>query len=426
MTYKDEVIRKNNKLKQILLDGLPSYVTDFIKYIETTKSSNTTLLYTRDIDQYLEFLSENKKNIGVNFFNKLKTTDIKDYERYLSKEIGLSNTSIKRHMSSIASFYKFLNGTDMVNNNPMINYDYPKAETNDIIYLSSDQTQDLLIGIKSNSKKTINVNTGALDKDKKPIFRISIKDKTINEILKTEKFVLRDYAIVMLFLGTGLRVSELVGIDINNINFEDNYVLVYRKGKGSKAKRVYFGEEVKEAIKAYLQGQKLDEGLINKYPKNIIDFCSKNKQKANFLDLAIKEFEIGKENQEQFKKDIFNIAMSLSRLGRNSLGPKANEDALFLSSWGKRLSVRSVQLMVKEVVYCYLPELSNKDKITPHKLRSTAATRMLYQTNDILLVSKQLDHSSPDITSKFYAKLLEDEKKKKVAELSVTDWDQNN
>lgn len=95
---------------------------------------------------------------------------------------------------------------------------------------------------------------------------------------------------------------------------------------------------------------------------------------------------------------------------------------MFISSWGKRLSVRSVQLMVKEMVYCYLPNCENKENITPHKLRSTAATRMLYQTEDILLVSKQLDHSSPGVTAKFYAKLLEDKEKEKLSKLSVTSW----
>lgn len=70
------------------------------------------------------------------------------------------------------------------------------------------------------------------------------------------------------------------------------------------------------------------------------------------------------------------------------INPRNGEETLFLSSRGTRMSVRTVELMIKDKVLAYLPDMKNKHKISPHKLRSTAATRLLPQTDDILLVSK--------------------------------------
>ena len=66
--------------------------------------------------------------------------------------------------------------------------------------------------------------------------------------------------------------------------------------------------------------------------------------------------------------------------------------------------------------------MKNKHKISPHKLRSTAATRLLSQTDDILLVSKQLGHASPTVTAKHYAQMQEEKAKKRLANLEITDW----
>lgn len=424
LEYKRERELKNEELTENTISELPRYVFEFINYISVTKSDTTILSYARDLKQFIEYLKSNYKqeDISTDLLNSINTIEIKRFEKYLSKEENLSNTTIKRRMSSIASLYKFLNENAVINNNPMVNYDYPKAEDNEIIYLNERQTIDLLRGIKGNKLKTIKKETGLIDKNKKPITETVVVEKTTENIIKTEKFVLRDYAITMLILGTALRVSELVGINVSDINFEQNYLVAARKGRGSSLKRVYFGEEVRQALISYIHGEDIPNELKDKYPKEIFYFCSKNKEKKDFIDLAIKEFKIEEHKENEFKEDIVSISKAISRLGRKGLNPKNGEDALFISSWGKRLSVRSVQLMVKEMVYCYLPNCENKENITPHKLRSTAATRMLYQTEDILLVSKQLDHSSPGVTAKFYAKLLEDKEKEKLSKLSVTSW----
>lgn len=361
LDYKRENQLKNEKLTENISNDLPDYASIFLKYISSNKSDTTVLSYARDLKQFFSYLNnENPQNVKAITLNELRVVDIKNYERYLLKTEKLMGSTIKRRMSSIASLYKFLNATEYVNNNPMINYDYPKAEDHDIIYLNEEQTKDLLLGIKSNSLKTIIIDNDLKD--------IDVIEKSEDEINRDKQYVLRDYTIALLILGSALRISELVGLDINDINFEENYLNAARKGRGTSIKRVYFGNEVKKTLLNYLDAK-------NTY-------------------------------------------------GRKGLVKNKHENALFLNAWGKRLSVRSIQLMIKEAVFCYLPYMKNKNLITPHKLRSTAATRMLFQTEDILLVSKQLDHSSPNVTAKFYAKLLENKEKEKVANLSVTNWNE--
>ena len=81
-----------------------------------------------------------------------------------------------------------------------------------------------------------------------------------------------------------------------------------------------------------------------------------------------------------------------------------------------------LEKIIKEKVLTYLPDLKDKNKISPHKLRSTAATRLLSQTDNILLVSKILGHTSPAVTAKHYAELQDKKEKAQLASLGISDW----
>ena len=148
-----------------------------------------------------------------------------------------------------------------------------------------------------------------------------------------------------LLLGTGMRVSECVGINIKDLDFQNNAVKVTRKGGNEVF--LYFGEEVRETLADYLE-----------------------------------------ERQNALTKD-------------------ENEDALFLSSQGKRIGVRTVQNMVKKYAQLVTP----LKKITPHKLRSTYGTNLYRETGDIYLVADVLGHSDVNTTKKHYA-ALEDERRR--------------
>jgi len=156
-----------------------------------------------------------------------------------------------------------------------------------------------------------------------------------------EKSKTRDLALLTLMLGTGIRVSECVGLDINDIDFDYDRIKIVRKG-GYEA-YVYFGSEAKEALLDYLEERK---------------------------DIVTKD---------------------------------GHENALFLSNQRRRISVRSVENMVKKYARITTP----LKKITPHKLRSTYGTSLYQQTSDIYLVADVLGHKDVNTTKKHYADIDE-------------------
>ena len=160
----------------------------------------------------------------------------------------------------------------------------------------------------------------------------------------------RDVAILMLFLGTGMRVSECVGVNIDDLDFQLNAVLVMRKGGNQVI--LYFPQEVADALKAYLKERKLIQT------------------------------------------------------------DKANENALFLSLQKKRMTQRAVQIMVKK--YCSIA-VPLKKRMSPHKLRSTYATRLYHETEDIYLVADALGHSDVNTTRKHYA-AMSDQRRREAAQ----------
>ena len=158
----------------------------------------------------------------------------------------------------------------------------------------------------------------------------------------------RDLAIVTLLLGTGIRVSECVGLDIADVDFNHNGVKVVRKG-GNEAV-VYFGNEVRQAL----------------------------------FDYIVQRKEI--------------IAMD------------GHENALFLSMQKRRLTVRSVENLVKK----YSQSVIALKHISPHKLRSSYGTALYNETGDIYLVADVLGHKDVNTTRKHYAQ-LEDARRREAA-----------
>ena len=148
-----------------------------------------------------------------------------------------------------------------------------------------------------------------------------------------------------LLLGTGIRVSECVGLNTDDIDFRNAGIHIFRKG--GKEVIIYFGDEVEEALRMY---------------------------------------------QEERKR---------------ILPENSHEDAFFLSLQKKRISVRSVENLVKK----YARTVTTLKNITPHKLRSTYGTSLYRETGDIYLVADVLGHSDVNTTRKHYA-ALEDSRRR--------------
>ena len=177
-----------------------------------------------------------------------------------------------------------------------------------------------------------------------------------SEIKRHNKIIKRDYAIMMLFFGTGIRVSELVGIDLSDIDFYNASLLITRKGGDQD--EVFFPEIVENAIRDYVDND------------------------------------------------------------RDTLLADKESSALFISMQHKRMTVRSVQVMIKS----YAAKAGLNMKVTPHALRRTFGTNLYEETNDIYLVADALHHSSVETTRKHYANMSK-EHKRLAAKKSATLFD---
>ena len=212
---------------------------------------------------------------------------------------------------------------EYIDTNPAARVDMPVIHDKAIVKLDVDEVAILLDEVESGENLTKNQQ------------RYHDKTKT------------RDLAIITVLLGTGIRVSECVGLNISDVDLKNNGIKIHRKG-GNEAV-VYFGEEVRDALLAYLEERK------------------------------------------------------------KVIAVEGHTDALFLSMQNKRISVRSVQILVKK----YSQLVTNLKNITPHKLRSTYGTNLYNESGDIYLVADVLGHKDVNTTKKHYAS-LEDQRRREA------------
>ena len=179
------------------------------------------------------------KNYSIDQFTvqdleRLEAVDIEEYQEYLKvyendekKQITNTEKGLARKMSALRSFYGYYFKHQIISKNPTLLVDMPKQHDKAIIRLDTDEVAMLLDYVDHGGDNL----TGQ---------RKAYYEKTKN----------RDLAILTLLLGTGIRVSECVGLDIQDVDFKNNGVKVTRKGGNEMV--VYFGEEVENALKTYL------------------------------------------------------------------------------------------------------------------------------------------------------------------------------
>lgn len=417
--YREERNKKIEKQIMRLLDNAPSYINDFYEHMHNGRREILTqLTYIQDVIDFIKYESSilfpdeeiSLKDFPFTIIENLSLQDMNEYRSYLRGIKNVSNASIKKRFSAISAFYKFCNTYNYTTNNPMLNFEFPAVNKKRIIKLNASLSEKLLTGILANDKYLIQTETG--DPFVAPI------DETVR--IKREKLVLRNYAICCLFLGSGLRVSELVGLDLDDINFTQHSLTVIAKGGDETS--VYFGDEVATALKNYIYGIPLPTNLISKYKYNnpqYYEWCLLHRGDENF-EINLKEAFPDLSDSEV--KELNTLKYSILRQGRDALKPKKGNNAVFITTRGTRMSTRSVELMVKEMVQTYLPEYEDKKRFSPHKLRATCASRILTQTGDITLASTQLNHKGVAVTADFYAQLQKEIQKEKIRQLDITDW----
>lgn len=241
-TYREHTDTENIlKLRQVL-STLPAFCKDYFRAIDSTTTTKTRISYAYDIRIFFQFLLDENpafKNyamtdFSVEILDQIKAVDLEEYMEYLKvyqngdKTETNGERGLKRKISALRSFYAYYYKREMIHTNPTVLIDVPKIHDKSIIRLDTDEVALLLDYIE---------HCGDSLTGQKRVYYEKTKE--------------RDLAIVTLLLGTGIRVSECVGLDIEDVDFKNNGIKVTRKGGNEMV--VYFGEEVEKALKRYLE-----------------------------------------------------------------------------------------------------------------------------------------------------------------------------
>ncbi len=279
--------------------GSGDHLEEFLRYlkVERQMSPHTLRNYRLDLTQFLEFYARETQDA------ELKQVAYKDLRAFLATALKTHRkTTVARKLSALRTFFKYLQRTGVLTQNPAKLAPSPKLEKALPHYLSVDEAFHLLGELKGD-------DFGAC----------------------------RDKAILEVFYGGGLRLSELAGLSLGDLDLGPGILRVW--GKGSKERLAFLGEPAKAALSAY-------------------------------LPLRLRH---------------------LAHLGTG------DETALFVNSRGRRLSTRGVARLVAK----WVRKAGLSQGLTPHGLRHSFATHMLEGQADLRAVQELLGHASISTTGRY-------------------------
>ena len=240
-SYHEEQKVQNILKMRAVLEELPPFCKEFFRGIEQYTSARTRLAYAYDLRMFFEFLHEKNSacakmdisEIPMEYLDMLNRQDIEEYLEYVSlyqkdgKSIINEERGKSRKLASLRSFYNYFFENEKIEKNPAALVPLPKQHEKEIIRLEPNEVAILLDQVEDGTKLT-----------KK-------------ELEYHKKTKLRDVALITLLLGTGIRESECVGLDIQDVDFDVYGIRILRKG--GKEAIIYFGEEVGTALLDYLE-----------------------------------------------------------------------------------------------------------------------------------------------------------------------------
>ncbi len=235
--YLDE---KNPGKHKPFEDASPDIV-EYVRYLEVIagKSANTAFNYYCDLRNFSKFMKRRRglvpddaemkdidpKGLETAFWGSVSKEDIYEYLYFLSRECGNKKSSTARRLASLHGFYDYLvNQVNRLQQNPTMSIRPPKQDKVLPKYLTAEQSKDLLESTQTQSD-----------------------------------FPERDYCMVVLFLNCGMRLAELVGMNLEDIDFEQRQIRLF--GKGHKERMVYLNDACIEALQLYLKKRNAMEGL---------------------------------------------------------------------------------------------------------------------------------------------------------------------
>ncbi len=242
LSYDKQLYVENTERLRQILSAFPPFVRLFFRAIEPQTTAKTRISYSYDLRVFFRFLIEQKKcgkddllSLEVTDLDKVTSLDLEEYMEYLKTYSSKEDETLKinteqglrRKLASLKSFYHYYYKHEMIKTDPTVKLELPKLHKKEIIRLDPNEVAELLDLVEHGGNQLTGMKKVYYEKNK-----------------------VRNLAIITLLLGTGIRVSECVGLDITDIDFDNDRIRIIRKG--SKEDFVYFGEEVREALQNYL------------------------------------------------------------------------------------------------------------------------------------------------------------------------------
>lgn len=348
-------LMKNHYMQRIdeKLSDLPWYVTEFIDSKKRKLSPTTLLNYCHDYIIFFDWFiaenltSSNRKEITLETLELLTIREVENFLSFLDYQLGNKKLTINRKLSSLKSLFDYLQN---------------KAETSDLKpYIQRNVMAKMDLNAIKESQETIanRIEGKILRNDDFELFRQFVaydfgeKHKENKRIFTFHQFNReRDTAIVSLILGSGLRLSEVAGINMDDLDMNKALVRVVRKG--DKEQYVYFSKQALMDLESYLQ---------------------------------IRETRYLPDKQENY---LF-IAAPVGRKGKS-----------------RRLTQRSIEKLIEKYATAF-----GKPSLTVHSLRHSFATRYHLENNDVPRLKNQLGHSSIQ-TTMIYTHLTDEEMRNAV------------
>ena len=340
--YYSALKQKRRKETDGLKKLLPQHAHGFVEACLLKYEESTACNYTRDLFVFYRFLSEKNplcrnieiKDIPIDIVQNLSPEDINEFQNYIAeghkpdKKGNIKpakDRAIARKMAAVRNYFKYLKTHEYLSNDPTEKAVKKKREQEKkkIRRLNSEQVEMLVNTVEN-------------------VASASHQQKIMSEV--TAK---RDLAIITLLLNTGIRVSECAGLDLSDVNFDENSITIVRKG--GYEDQLFINEDIRNTLRDYIKNE------------------------------------------------------------RPTLLPEDDKDepALFISLKRNRLSIRSIQYMVEK----YGKNTGLSEKLTPHKLRRTYGTALYNKTGDIYMVADVLGHNDLNTTVKHYAAIEEEHKR---------------
>lgn len=240
-TYNEKVDIQNTLKMRELYRELPSFCRQFFRGIAETTESRTRLAYAYDLRVFFEYMHENNPILArmeihdfpLSVLDRIEKEDIEDFLEYCTyyekegKVYTNDDRGKSRKLSALRSMYRYFYTSELIEKDVAALVAMPKRHAKPIIRLEPNEVARLLDQVEDGTGLT------------KAQLKYHEKTKT------------RDMALLTLLLGTGIRVSECVGLDVQDVNFDEDGIRVHRKGGYDAI--VYFGDEVEQQLRIYLE-----------------------------------------------------------------------------------------------------------------------------------------------------------------------------